>query len=62
MNKCTRFLDKLRAHGWTVWQMQYQAADPEGFHAWFQKSGEEDIEIVTFNEDVQKAIVGFNRL
>ena len=60
MQKCTRFLSKLRANGWTVWQMQYRWNEPEGFHAWFMKAGESDIEIVTFSENVQMAIVEFN--
>jgi len=59
MDKCNRFLSKFRAHGWTVWQMQHRWSGKEGFHAWFHKAGEQDIEVVTFNEDVQKAIVRF---
>jgi hypothetical protein len=60
MEKCQRFLDKLRSNGWDVWQMQYQWYHSEGFHAWFWKSGQEDIELVTHKEDVQAAIVAFN--
>jgi hypothetical protein len=60
MEKCNRFLEKLRLNGWDVWQMQYRWNSDEGFHAWFWKTGEDDIEIVTHNEEVQKTIVGFN--
>ena len=60
MEKCTRFLDECRERRWQLWQMQYRYDDPEGFHAWFMKAGELDIEIVTHNEDVQEAIVNFN--
>ena len=60
MSRCNKYLDKLRFEGWDVWQMQYQWYHPEGFHAWFWKTGHEDIELVTHNEDVQKAIVSFN--
>lgn len=60
IEKCNRFLDNLRANGWGLWQMQYSWDLPEGFHAWFGKVGEEEIEIVTHNEEVEKAIVMFN--
>jgi hypothetical protein len=40
--------------------MQYRWSESEGFHAWFMKAGESDIEIVTFSENVQMAIVEFN--
>jgi len=60
MKKCRRFLEKFRAGGWKVWQMQYRWSEPEGFHAWFMKAGQEDIEVVTFSEEVQKAIIDFN--
>jgi hypothetical protein len=60
MEKCTRFLDKFRSNGWKVWQMQFRWNDEkEGFHAWFMKAGEQDIEIVTYNEEVEKAIVRY---
>ena len=60
MSRCVKYLDKLRAEGWDVWQMQYRWNLPEGFHAWFWKTGQEDIEIVTHNEEVQAAIVTFD--
>jgi len=59
MQKCTRFLDKFRSNGWKVWQMQFRWSEPEGFHAWFMKAGEQDIEIVTYNKEVEKAIVRY---
>ena len=59
IKKCERFLDKFRAGKWRVWQMQYRWSDPEGFHAWFIKGGEKDIEVITYSEEVQKAIVSF---
>ena len=55
--KWKAFSDKFHSHGWKLWQMQYYWDLPEGFHAWFWLSGKEDIEIVTYNEDVQRAIV-----
>ena len=60
MNECNKFLTERRENGWRVWQMQYQWNNPEGFHAWFMKHGEPDIEVVTHNEQVQEAIVNFN--
>jgi len=59
MDKCNQFLDKLKLNGWKCWQMQYRWNDENGFHAWFWKTGEKDIEIVTHNKDVQRAIVKF---
>ena len=59
MEKCNRFLDKFRVNGWEVWRMQYYWDLPEGLHAWFRKTGETDIEVVTHNENVHKAILKF---
>ena len=59
LETCNKHLDKLRANGWKLWQMQYGYGLPEGFHAWFWKSGEKDIEIVTHSADVQRAIVEY---
>lgn len=61
IDKCNRFLSKFRASGWNLWQMQFRWNDLEGFHAWFMKAGEEDIELVTRNEEVQKAIVKYEK-
>lgn len=60
MTECARILDKFRSEGWHVWQMQFRWNLPEGFHAWFMKVGYKDIEIVTKNKEVEKAIVAFN--
>jgi hypothetical protein len=59
IEKCNEFLARCRANGWQLWQMQYRWNEPEGFHAWFMKPGEPDIEIITYNRKVQEAIVGF---
>ena len=61
IEKCTRFLAACREHGYYVWQMQYQWNMPEGFLAWFHRSGNPgDIEIVTNNRQVQKMLVDYN--
>lgn len=59
MEKCNKFLEECRQRGYTVWQMQYRWDEPEGFHAWFYKSGHEDIEVITHNKQIQQAIVKF---
>ena len=41
------------------WQMQYSYDTKEGFHAWFNKSGKSDVEVVTFNKKVQDAIIKY---
>jgi hypothetical protein len=60
MDKCYEILNKFRAEGLHVWQMQYRWNLTEGFHAWFMKAGHEDIEVVTKNKEVEAAIVAFN--
>ncbi|MEA4895902.1 MAG: hypothetical protein VB064_11675 [Oscillospiraceae bacterium] len=41
------------------WQMQYDIASPEGFHASFMAQDRSIIEIVTTNEAVYRAIVRY---
>jgi hypothetical protein len=60
MEKCDKFLAECRQRGWKVWQMQYRWSAPEGFHAWFHKAWEPDIEVITHNGQVQDAIVAYN--
>jgi hypothetical protein len=48
---------RIWAEGYLLYSMQYAWNNPEGFHAWYLKSGEPDIEIVTYCEEVQKAII-----
>lgn len=50
----------LREKGYRLWQMQYFADLPEGFHAWFSHSEKSDIEVVTHSKNVQEEIVSFN--
>ena len=50
---------ELRKAGYTVYQMQYAANQPEGFHVWFWLSGRPEVHIVTHNESVQDAIVDY---
>ena len=44
-------------HSYKLWQFQYGFDTPDGFHAWFTDLAHNDIEIVTFKEDVQEAII-----
>jgi hypothetical protein len=39
--------------------MQYSNDAQEGFHVWFKKSGKLDVEVVTFNKEVQDAIIKY---
>lgn len=50
---------ELREDGYSIWQMQYAARQPEGFHVRFWSSGLEDIEVVTHSRDVEKAMVKY---
>ena len=46
--------------GWSLWQFQYRYDSPEGFHAFFIKEGKPDVEVKTFNQEVEESIVGYN--
>ncbi len=50
---------KLTENGYHIGQWQYDTAHSEGFHARFTASEKPDIEFVTYNEDVYKAIIKF---
>jgi hypothetical protein len=52
---------RLADDDFSVFQMQFAATLPEGFHAWFVAEGFKTIEVVTFSPTVQAAIVTFNR-
>lgn len=49
----------MKEKGWRR-QLQYDFKHEEGFHAWFKKEGKEDVEVITRNERVEKAIVEYN--
>lgn len=51
----------LKGKGWRLWQMQYRWNDENGFHAWFWKADKADVEVVTYNEEVQKAIERYKK-
>jgi hypothetical protein len=48
----------LAEKGYTLFQLQYDAKEAEGFRAWFVTS-ERRVEIITHDSDVQKAIVKY---
>lgn len=50
----------LKAKGYKLFQMQYGHDRPEGFHAAFM-SGNSKIEILTYNRDIQEAIIIYNQ-
>lgn len=62
MEKWNKLSIWMRENGFTLWQMQYGIHCPEGFYTWFMKPGMEDIEIHTYNEEIQEAIIGFNNI
>jgi hypothetical protein len=53
-SRCLKYLAKLRAEGYTVWQTQYGTYSPEGYHVQFWKSGQPIIELYTHNPEVEK--------
>jgi hypothetical protein len=50
---------ELSKGGYHLFQFQYGAGQPEGFHAWFWASGRPEFELVTFNQDIETAIIKF---
>lgn len=61
LEKWNEVSEKLAAHNFTVWIMQYCVTDPHGFVATFGST--EDgcrIEIVTMNKEIQDSILAFN--
>jgi hypothetical protein len=60
IDQWNKFELKLKEHGYERWQMQFDINHPEGFHAWFWKADNKDIEVITHNEEVYKAIVQYS--
>ena len=52
----------LKRHGYVLWQMQYRISDPEGFQARFSSKGKSEVEIVTYEEKVYKAIIRYEKI
>jgi hypothetical protein len=50
---------ELREDGYSLSQWQYNFDALQGFHAWFWRSGGSQLEAVTRNCAVQKAIICF---
>ncbi len=50
----------MKEKGYRLWQMQYSWDSPEGFHAWFSHPIKQNVEVVTKNIEVEKAIVKYN--
>lgn len=50
----------MKEKGWRLWQTQFIFDNEEGFHAWFRKDNKPEVEVVTHNEEVQKAIISYN--
>lgn len=48
-------------NGYQPWQYQYRWDAPEGYHVWFAKAGQEDVEIVTYSRAVHEAIMKFKK-
>ena len=50
----------LIKHGYRRWQWQYGTDRPEGLHVWFWASGRPDVEVVTYSDEVFRAISRYN--
>ena len=51
--------ENLLHHCYRLWQFQYDVQHPEGFHAWFSATGKQDVEVITYNQEVLNAIIGY---
>lgn len=56
LDEWNKLSKKLSENGWSIWQTQYNPQHPEGYHAWFHKTGKPNYEIMTYNNEVYKAI------
>jgi hypothetical protein len=52
--------EAMKEKGYSLWQFQYSADMPEGFHAWFWKKQKDLVEVITHNKDIQDAILNYN--
>jgi hypothetical protein len=59
MEEWTALAEKLSENGYTLWQVQYRANLPEGFHARFWNSQKPVFEIVTYSEEIEDKIVKY---
>jgi hypothetical protein len=59
MDKCNNYLGRLKANGWSLYQMQYSYDEPTGFIATFWKEGQ-TIELVTWDKEIQDKMIIFN--
>ena len=59
LEKWNTLSSAMHERSYHLWQMQYGYDTQEGFHAWFNKSGRPDVEVVTFNKKVQDAIIKY---
>lgn len=50
---------KLKDNGYNLWMWQHHAKSPEGFFAWFWAISKTEMEIVTFSEEVENAILEY---
>jgi len=50
---------ELSTRGYQRYIIQYRPESPEGFHAWFWAEGRPDVEVVTHDEGVCKAIMKY---
>jgi hypothetical protein len=50
----------LKHNGYKPWQYQYSRDSPEGFQVRFWKSGVQDVELVTYSEEVKKRIMKYD--
>lgn len=48
----------MQEKGYRIYQTQHDYYDLEGFHAWFF-DGKKDVEVYTYNQEVQKAIIAY---
>lgn len=49
----------LKEHEYKIFQLQYDTGSPEGFHAVFISKERKDIEIITFNKEIQEEILEY---
>jgi len=59
IEKWNEVSQKLLAHNYSLFQMQFSIDHPSGFHAWFTAHDMPQVEIVTRSEEIHDAILKY---
>ena len=61
LERWTELEENFLFRGYRLWQWQYNVQHANGFHAWFCATDKQDVEVITYNQDVLNAIIDYPR-